>query len=93
MKFRKKPVVVEAVQFTREWAESCLLDGVDGPFGLPALGSWNAQTRIVHNVYLSIRTLEGTMTASVGDWIINGVKGELYPCKPDVFAETYEVAT
>lgn len=41
---------------------------------------------------LEIRTLEGTMTASEGDWIIRGVKGELYPCKPDIFEATYEPA-
>lgn len=41
--------------------------------------------------HLAIRTLEGTMRATPGDWIIRGVKGEFYPCKPDVFAETYEV--
>lgn len=39
---------------------------------------------------VEITTLEGTLTASIGDWIIKGVKGEFYPCKPDIFAATYE---
>ena len=59
MKFRKKPVVVEAWQ-------------------------WNGPG------YLSIPTLEGLMSANPGDWIITGIKGERYPCKPDIFAATYE---
>lgn len=42
--------------------------------------------------YLEVETLEGTMTADLGDWIIRGVQGELYPCKPDIFAATYEPA-
>lgn len=42
--------------------------------------------------YLTIKTLEGEMRADVGDWIIRGVKGELYPCKPDIFDATYEIA-
>ena len=57
MKFRKKPVVIEAYQT---------------------------------DVELDIETLEGTMCANVGDWIITGVNGEQYPCKPDIFAKSYE---
>lgn len=59
MKYRKKPVVVEAYQTDME---------------------------------LDIETLEGTMHASVGDYIITGVRGEQYPCKPDIFEQTYEPA-
>lgn len=77
-KFRKKPVVIEAVQWTGgpSWpAISALNDGI-----------------ICHSHYqtLSFRTLEGTMTASLGDWIIKGVKGEVYPCKPDIFSQSYD---
>lgn len=57
MKYRKKPVVIEAYQTDRE---------------------------------VIIRTLEGNMKANIGDYIITGVKGELYPCKPDIFEATYE---
>ena len=59
MKYRKKPVVIEAYQTDKE---------------------------------LDIETLEGTMHASVGDYIITGVRGEQYPCKPDIFEQTYEPA-
>jgi hypothetical protein len=87
MKFRKKPVVIEAVQ-------------IEGRFFWP---DWfqDAVTRkdvITHGCgkfsdgprYVEIKTLEGVMRADEGDWIIRGIKGELYPCKPDIFAATYE---
>lgn len=84
--FRKKPVVIEAIQFEGEnyaevytWAE--LLDGNENQ---PL--HWSADDG------LHVQTLEGDMRADAGDWIIRGVKGELYPCKPDIFAETYEPA-
>lgn len=57
MKFRKKPVIIDAYQTKKE---------------------------------MDIVTLEGTMHAEVGDWIITGVNGEQYPCKPDIFEKTYE---
>lgn len=79
-KFRKKPVVIEAVQLTLEapWEEirafcpSCI-----------------AQS----DHRLLIPTLEGQMIANVGDWIIRGVNGEFYPCKPDIFEKTYDALT
>lgn len=81
MKYRKKPVVIEAVQF----------DGTDESCDwlLPQLrdGSISRSFNKLH-----IKTLEGTMTADVGDWIIKGVNGEFYPCKPDIFDKTYEAA-
>lgn len=77
-KFRKKPVEIEAVQFLIEDASTAVAfcGGLFSSFGGDSC--------------IEIRTLEGTMRADVGDWIIRGVKGEHYPCKPDVFAETYE---
>jgi hypothetical protein len=75
-KFRKKPVVIEAVQFTPLSIEACE-EFVGGDMGNGPEG------------YV-IATLEGAMHVSVGDWIIRGVQGEFYPCKPDIFAETYE---
>lgn len=77
MKFRKKPVVIEAWRVgsfdpAPEWLTAS--PNVYGP----------------HNSYLEIKTLEGTMRADHGDWVIRGVKGEIYPCKPDIFAATYE---
>jgi hypothetical protein len=78
-KFRKKPVVIEAVQYTGENADE--IDNFVG-FDLVRL--------LMSPVILEIPTLEGTHRASKGDWIIKGVKGEFYPCKPDIFVATYE---
>lgn len=77
--FRKKPVEIEAVQLPFTSAPSWLADAMDA-----------GTVRYYTNGAASIDTLEGTMTAVRGDWIIQGVKGELYPCKPDIFAATYE---
>lgn len=82
MKFRKKPVVIDAVRW-------------DGKNLNPFVGFISpAYTRDgglrLHGNLLHIDTLEGTMTANPGDWIIKGVKGELYPCKPDIFEATYD---
>lgn len=75
MKFRKKPVVIEAVKFDDH--EMKFPGRCDcGDKGLP-----------------HIHTLEGIMTPNIGDWIITGVKGENYPCKPDIFKATYESVT
>jgi len=81
MKYRKKPVVIEAVQF----------DGTDASCDwlLPQLESGEIGRAFNK---LHINTLEGVMTAEVGDYIIKGVNGEFYPCKPDIFHKTYEVA-
>ena len=79
--YRKKPVVVEAVQWTGEnHAEMC--EFID-----PEV------FEIIPHVGLVIHTLEGDHHASPGDYIIKGVNGEFYPCKPDIFAKTYESAT
>ncbi len=86
--YRKKPVVIEAVQLTvdnyrqvKGW-----INGDDGT------GSANPAYLGSGAISVCIRTLEGDMRADVGDWIIKGVKGEFYPCKPDIFAATYEAA-
>lgn len=79
MKFRKKPVVINAVQWTgNNLAEVANFVG-------ERITSYERITG------LGIHTLEGDMHASVGDWIIQGVQGEFYPCKPDIFEATYEV--
>lgn len=95
-KFRKKPVVIEAFQMTKERR----MDNRDWPEWLNR--AWNLDVREVGAVFpkdyplsrgedpLVIATLEGNMTVSFDDWIIRGVKGEIYPCKPDIFASTYE---
>lgn len=91
MRFRKKPVVIEAFQMTeaRRW------DNSEWPEWLNK--AWNDEPGDVGAVYcrnggaqLWIGTLEGEHVVSWGDWIIRGVKGELYPCRPDIFEMTYE---
>ncbi len=77
MRYRKRPIVVEAMQW--------LGDNYD------EIEKWGNGIRRVETKLL-LETLEGTMTADLGDWIIKGVKGELYPCKPDIFDLTYEPA-
>lgn len=94
MKYRKKPVVIEA------WPVSDLLHA--------AARDWNALPQCIRDAYeaqargsgvvftpeaIHIWTLEGEMRAERGDMVIRGVKGEFYPCKPDIFAATYEPAT
>ena len=86
MKFRKKPITIEAIQTSEALAH--------------AIGAWEKLPAWLHAAYevgtvifatdhVSIRTLEGEMRADRDDWIIRGVKGELYPCKPDIFEATY----
>jgi hypothetical protein len=76
-KYRKKPVVVEAIQYRKGYP----LDVITFAQG----ATWARDKNVVR-----IKTLEGTMIAEVGDWIIKGVNGEFYPCKPDIFEKTYE---
>jgi hypothetical protein len=83
VKYRKKPVVIEAVR----WDGSEDSQAKIVTWAQPHVSGW-----FDNAYYLEIRTLEGTMRANVGDWIIKGVQGEFYPCKPDIFAETYEAA-
>lgn len=93
MKYRKKPVVIEAIRWTgclrsfEEIKQFCpeIIDGgaVWYPYAPPTeprTDSWP----------LFIQTLEGNMSATIGDYIIKGVNGEFYPCKPDIFEKTYE---
>lgn len=90
MRFRKKPVVIDAFR----WTADC--DQMEDPMWIiEALGKpWGEGAAQIGEVdgkpVLGICTLEGIMEAQVGDWIIQGVKGEIYPCKPDIFEATYE---
>jgi hypothetical protein len=79
MKFRKKPVVIDAVRYT----------GNNMMDVLKFTGSEEISEDFTGTA-IEIKTLEGVMTAQKGDWIIKGVKGEFYPCKPDIFEATYE---
>lgn len=97
-KFRKKPVVIEAFQMTKErrsdnaewpdwlnqaWNKDGIEEGAVSCVDFPNSDGTDP---------LEIRTSEGVMLVGWGDWIIRGIKGELYPCKPDIFEATYEPA-
>ena len=94
MRYRKKAVVIEAFQYDGD------LKGRDGKYYVPDWAVEAYEKGIMHYKTvkfheppeLFIDTLEGTHHVSVGDYVIRGVKGELYPCKPDIFKETYEKA-
>ena len=87
MKFRKKPVVIEAHQFFNDGSSYELIHWINE--GQHATGREFAQWR---NNQIMVPTLEGQHVASPGDWIIRGVAGEHYPCKPEIFDATYEAA-
>lgn len=84
MKFRKKPVVINAIQWTGgnldEVIEFMRYDDM-----MLEKATWDELSKTI-----TIFTLEGNMVASLYDWIIRGVHNEIYPCKPDIFEETYE---
>jgi hypothetical protein len=88
MKFRKRPVVIDAFQLTKEAS----LNNNTWPDWLndSRIYRTNHSFSIDKDYPLTIKTLEGNMLVSINDWIIKGVKNELYPCKPDIFEETYE---
>ena len=82
MKFRKKPIEIEAMQFTEE-SKNVVYHWMTGTNHYADFDEDN-------NPILRIKTLEGIMAANIGDWIIKGIAGEYYPCKPDIFEATYE---
>lgn len=84
-KYRKKPIVVDALQLTRQM---CIKnDGLANPYQVGNKTFW----LFYYNDHVIIETLEGKMKADIGDYIITGVNGERYPCKPDIFDKTYEL--
>lgn len=98
-KYRKKPVVIEAIQWTGEntFEVTAFIEGNAPDLKHPmAAEAWDAWCEAADRDGLRIMTLEDGPAAqakhyaSKGDWIIRGVKGEIYPCKPDIFAQTYE---
>ena len=84
MKFKKKPVVIEAIQYTGHKSYKEMLGHWDDSF--------DDKTSVEDLDGFFIETLEGKHRVSINDWIIRGVKGEFYPCKPDIFEMTYEKA-
>ena len=90
MKYRKKPVVIEAVQWN-----GCNLEEIKELVGDSLIyeisdAAWKVG-KGAPAVYMEIKTLEGNHKCSIGDYIIKGVQGEFYPCKPDIFMQTYEL--
>lgn len=79
--YRKKPVVIEAIQFTDETK-----DQVFNWISCSHYACWDVDG----NPKIVIGTLEGKMDALLGDWVIKGIKGEFYPCKDEIFRATYE---
>ena len=77
MKFRKKPIVIDAMQWTGHNTKEIY----------NFVGTNNI---IAYGDHFKIKTLEGNHKVILSDWIIKGIKGEFYPCKPDIFKETYE---
>jgi hypothetical protein len=87
-KFRKKPVIVEAVRWTGDNLQEVI--SFTGRHPSTQDWTWEHFESVVKQEGLKIFTLSGPVFPEVGDWILRGVKGEVYPCQPDIFAETYE---
>ena len=92
MWFTKKPVTIQAIQWTGDNLREVITftDGPPDTRSHHAGMAWDAYRDLVARDGLKIYTLEGKMLASPGDWIIRGVKGEMYPCKDEIFRLTYE---
>lgn len=92
MKFRKKPVVIDAEHF--DWKDGQGIPDIAGvkfeKWSPVAVAGGTKMAPHVGTAY--VQTLEGKLYVSRGDWIIRGVKGEIYPCKPDIFTATYDPA-
>ena len=87
MKFKKKPVVIEAIQFTRK-SFNDIVKWIDAE--RTTMVEWDYDPKIDDDTYIVIKTLEGNVKVNLTDWVIRGVKGEFYPCKDDIFRMTYE---
>jgi hypothetical protein len=96
--YRKKPVVIEAMQWTGDntsevvdWVCTDSIQSAHHVEARPGVRPWKGdKARAPEPECIMVDTLEGRMRANVGDWIIRGVQGEVYPCKPEIFAATYE---
>jgi len=86
MKYRKKPIEIEAFQWTGGHDQT-----EDPQWCVDAIINDEVEIVCGDDLHLEIKTLEGIMRAEPGDYIIKGVKGEIYPCKPDIFEMTYDV--
>jgi len=86
--YRKKPVVIEAFKFYVDGMPDWFMDRVSK--NDVVLINCNYKKHNIEEAYCEIKTLEGVMRGNGGDFIIKGVNGEIYPCKPDIFDKTYE---
>jgi len=84
IRFKKKPVIISAIQFTDDEKHRVYNDVKQIQMNVQPGMTMDGKPCLL------IPTLEGEMTADIGDWIIKGIHGELYPCKPDIFEKTYE---
>ena len=91
IKYRKKPVVIEAFRWTGDETQEeypiWMVEALKNDTAWMCVDPFSRSDTVTH---MAIKTLEGTMEARFGDWIIQGIKGELYPCKDDIFQATYE---
>lgn len=94
-KFRKKPVVIKAIRWTGSnlFDVRTFIDGKKPDTSSCRMASdrWDDYEDLIKKKGLIIKTLEGQHIATIGDWIIKGVNGEFYPCKPDIFKKTYDL--
>jgi hypothetical protein len=81
-KYRKKPVVIDAFKCGFDWMPEWFEEEIEKS---------NIKILVSNNKFAEIKTLEGTMIADKGDYIIQGISGEIYPCKPGIFEKTYEM--
>lgn len=88
MKYRKKPVIIEAFKFYVDNIPDWFMDKVTTNDII--LRKCDFKRYSIDEAYCEIKTPEGTMTGNGGDYIIKGINGEIYPCKPDIFEKTYE---
>jgi len=94
-KYRKKPIVIEAIQFDGNNYDETMKFGDNNfmqPFFVKNVNPNEINGELVNDPTIFIKTLEGNMRISVGDYVIKGIKGEYYPCKPDIFLDTYDLA-
>lgn len=92
MKYRRKPVVIDATQWWRPGDHTAVVHPVPSAVPIPAELQTTSNSKVTPAQLGAIQTLEGWMLVTPGDYIIRGVRGEHYACKPDIFSETYEPA-
>jgi hypothetical protein len=92
-KYRKKPVEIEAQQYINATNGTEIIQRIIDAGGSASLHCVDPDSPDHGGHTIMIRTLEGDMHAAFGDWVIRGVQGEFYPCKPDIFAATYDAVT